>query len=623
MPWKILAVLALCVVLAPSTWAIEMPNGDHQTVPVQGRDDSPGGILYKERCAQCHDHPTGRIPPRTFLGIVRSPESIIRTLSRGVMKQQAAGLSPDQMREIATYLTGRQPGESPEPDPNANLCAKPGPTIAVGNSGDWNGWSPDLVNSRYQPAPGFTAADLPRLKLKWAFAYPDIAYGQPSIVAGRIYITSRFGTVFSLDAGTGCTYWSFDAGAPVRTAVSIGALPASASARFAAYFGDEKGNVFAIDAETGKALWSVSVEDHPQARITGAPKLYKGRLYVPVSSMEEVGGGTPSYSCCTFRGSVVALDAASGKMLWKSYSIREEPKPTRKNQIGTQMYAPAGGAIWDSPTIDEKRRLIYVGTGDSYTDTPTHSTDAVIAIDLQTGERVWTTQVKKHDDWVVGCFPGVTPGNCPKAPGPDFDFGASPTIHDLPNGKQIILDGAKSGVVYGFDPDAKGKIVWQDKIGEGSNSGSIVWGPAADPVHYYVSIGDVNAKPPYESGGVWAFDPGTGRHAWHTPAPPPVCGWGTVNCTKAQPSGVTAVPGAVFAGSWDGHVRAYDAATGKMVWDFDTGHSFDAVNGVKAKGGAIDMGAIVVGDGMLLVNSGTTPVQHPGNALLVFTVDGK
>ena len=622
-PWKILAMLGLSLLLAPATRAIEMPNGEHATVPVQGREDSPGGILFKERCSQCHDHPTGRIPPRTYIGILRSPESIIRTLTLGVMKQQAEGLSADQIREIATFLTGRQPGESPEPDPNANLCKVSGPQIVVGREGDWNGWSPDLVNSRYQRAPGFTAAEVPRLKLKWAFAYPDIAYGQPAVVAGRVYITSRAGLVFSLDAKTGCTYWSFDAGAPVRTTVSVGPLPASATAHFAVYFGDEKGNVFALDAETGKPLWTASADDHPEARITGTPKLYKGRLYVPVSSMEEVGGGTPTYPCCTFRGSVVALDAATGKLLWKSYSIQQPPEPTRKNDIGTQMYAPAGGSIWNSPTIDEKRGLIYVGTGDSYTDMPTDSTDAVIAIDLATGKRVWTAQVKKHDDWVVGCFPGVTPGNCPKAPGPDFDFGASPTIHDLPNGKQIILDGAKSGVVYAFDPDAKGKILWHDKVGEGSNSGSILWGPADDTKHYYVSIGDVNAKPPYASGGLWAFDPATGHHAWNTPAPPPICGWGPVNCTKAQPSGLAAVPGAVFAGSWDGHVRGYAAENGKIIWDFDTGHVFDAVNGVKAKGGAMDMGAIVAAEGMLVVNSGTTPVQHPGNALLVFTVDGK
>jgi polyvinyl alcohol dehydrogenase (cytochrome) len=409
----------------------------------------------------------------------------------------------------------------------------------------------------------------------------------------------------------------------VRTAVSIGALPASAPAKFAAYFADEKANVFALDAETGKQLWSVSVDDHALARITGAPKLFKGRLYVPVSSMEEVGGGTPNYPCCTFRGSVVAVDAVTGKILWKSYSIQAAPKPTRKNDSGTQMYGPAGGAIWNSPTIDEKRKLLYVGTGDSYTDVATDSTDAVIALDLATGKRVWTSQARKHDDWLVGCSPGQTPGNCPKAPGPDFDFGASPILHTLPNGKQVILAGAKSGVVYGFDPDAKGKILWQNKIGEGSNSGSIVWGPAADRDALYVSIGDVNAKPPYEAGGVTALDPATGEKLWHTPAPAPVCGWGTVHCSKAQPSGVTAIPGLVFVGSWDGHIRGYAAKDGSIVWDYDTGHAFDAVNGGKANGGAIDMGGQVIANGMLFVNSGVTPVQHPGNALLAFTVDGK
>lgn len=616
-------MFAALFAFAMPAWALDTPGATQgAVVPEQGRADSPGGMLYKQRCAMCHDNPTGRIPARTFLGIVKSPDSIVATLTNGVMRPQATGLDADQIKSIAIFLTGRQPGSNPQPDPHANLCATPGPAIAL-DQPQWNGWSPDLQNARYQADPSLKAEDVPRLKVKWAFAYPDIAYGQPTIVAGRIYITSRAGWVFSLDAKTGCTYWAFDAGAPVRTAISVGPLPPSAQARFAVYFGDEKGTARAVDALTGKLLWTTSVEDHPLARITGTPKLSRGRLYVPVSSMEEVSGGTPKYPCCTFRGSLVALDAATGKRLWKSFTIEDAPKPTRLNPSGVQMYGPAGGALWGAPTIDEKRKLIYVGTGDSYTEIPTNSTDAILALDLETGRRVWTSQVQRHDDWLVGCVPGHTPDNCPKAPGPDFDFGAAPILHTLPNGKQIILDGAKSGIVYGFDPDDRGKILWRTKVGEGSSVGSIVWGPAADPDNLYVSVGDVTAKPPFAPGRVTALDPATGKEIWHTPAPAPVCSWGKVNCAGAQPGGVTAIPGLAFVGSWDGHIRAYSAKDGTILWDFDTAQSFDAVNGVKANGGAIDMGGQVIAGGMLLVNSGVTPIQHPGNALLVFTVDGK
>jgi polyvinyl alcohol dehydrogenase (cytochrome) len=402
----------------------------------------------------------------------------------------------------------------------------------------------------------------------------------------------------------------------------VGALPEGGQASAAAYFGDEKGKAYAVDAQSGKLLWATQVEDHPLARITGAPKLFRGVLYVPVSSMEEVAGGTPKYQCCTFRGSVVALNAVTGKQIWKSYLIAEKPKKTRLNPSGTQMFGPAGAAIWNSPTIDPKRGVLYVGTGDSYTDTPTDATDAVAALDLATGARKWVSQVRTHDDWLLGC-PETKDGNCPKTSGPDFDFGASPILHTLANGRQVILAGSKSSTVFAFDPDQKGKILWQRKLGAGSNSGGILWGPAVDGDNIYVSIGDAWVEPPAVPGGVFALDAATGSVVWKTPAPDPVCSWGAEHCSKAQPSGVTAIPGIVFAGSWDGHLRGYSAKDGKIVWEFDTAKSFDGVNGVKVKGGAMDMGGQTIAGGMLAVNSGVTPIQRPGNALLMMTIDGK
>jgi polyvinyl alcohol dehydrogenase (cytochrome) len=580
-----------------------------------------GATLYAQHCAQCHDHPAGRTPPRSFIAIIRSPESIINTLTKGPMVPMAKGLSASQIHDVAVFLTGREPGDAPQPDLTANMCADAAGPIDLA-APSWNGWGRDPTNDRFQPKPGFDAADVPRLKLKWAFAYPGIAYGQPTIVGGRIFITTREGQVFALDAKTGCTRWVHDVGAPVRTAVTIGEIAQGKTKIMAAYFGDEKGAAHAVDATTGKPLWTTKLEDHPLARVTGTPALYRGTLYVPMSSMEEVAGAMPQYACCTFQGSVTAVDAATGKIRWKTYTIVGRPKPTHLNAANVQMYAPAGVSVWDSPTIDDKRGVLYVGTGDSYTDAPTDASDAILALDLKTGARKWASQVRPHDDWLLGC-PGQTGGNCPKEPGPDFDFGASPVLHALPNGHQIILDGAKSTIVYAFDPDQKGKILWQRTLNEGSATGGILWGPAADDKNYYVSIGDAAAKPPHRPGGVTALDAATGAIVWQTPAPPPVCGWGPENCSAAQPSGVTAMPGVVFAGSWDGQVRGYATSNGAIVWDFDTGQAFDGVNGVKAKGGAIDMGGQTIADGMLVVNSGTTPLQHPGNALLVFTVDGK
>ncbi len=619
-----LAALLLFLALNGRSFAFNNIHTDSGP-PVPDSEKADGATVYSQHCAECHDYPTGRIPARSFISIIKTPDAIIKALSSGVMKPMAKTLNAAQIHDVAAFLTGREPGHDPQPDIHANMCADQGPPIDLTDP-SWNGWGRDIENSRYQPDPGITAQDAPRLKVKWAFAYPGIAYGQPTIVGGRIFIESRDGQVFSLDAATGCTRWVYDVGVPVRTAISIGALAKGSPDRYAAYFGDEKGKAYAVDAMTGKLLWSTQVEDHPMARITGTPRLYQGRLYVPVSSMEEVAGGTPKYQCCTFRGSVAALDGATGRIIWKTYTIPQKPRKTRLNPSGTQMFGPAGGAVWNSPTIDPKRNLLYVGTGDSYTDTPTDSTDAILALDLSTGARKWVSQVRAGDDWLVGC-PETTDGNCPKASGPDFDFGASPILHTLPNGKEVILAGAKSSVVYGFDPDQKGKVLWQRKIGAGSNAGGILWGPAAEDGNIYVAVGDAWVEAPAKPGGVFAIDGATGAIVWQTPAPPPVCDWGADHCSPAQPSGVTAIPGLVFAGSWDGHLRGYSTADGKIVWDFDTAATFDAVNagttGVKARGGAMDMGGQTIAGGMLVVNSGVTPIQRPGNALLVLTVDGK
>jgi polyvinyl alcohol dehydrogenase (cytochrome) len=621
---KNLAALAMAMMAsvgAGLAGAEPVQTGADPASPEVAADSAIGKPVYDQNCAECHDNPAGRIPPKIFLSMLRSPDSIIDTLNRGVMKPMAKGLDPAQIKGVAVFLTGKEPGSDPQPDLNANRCPDDGGPIDL-SAASWNGWGRDIENSRFQPDPGFTRNEVPRLKVKWAFAYPGIAYGQPVVAGGRVFIETRNGQVFSLDAKTGCTHFAYDLGQPIRTAITIGALPKGAPARFAAYFGDEKGVAHAIDAMTGAPLWATKLDDHPLARITGAPKLYQGRLYVPVSSMEEVAGAAPKYQCCTFRGSVSALDAATGKVLWKTYAIAAKPAPTRLNPSGTQMFGPAGVSVWDSPTIDAKRRLLYVGTGDSYTDVAVDSSDGVMALDLATGKRRWMSQARPNDAWLVGC-PEQTTGNCPKMSGPDHDFGSSPILHTLKGGKQIILAGDKSSTVFGFDPDDKGKILWRRKLGEGSMTGGIVWGPAADADHFYVSVGDAPAKPPYAPGGVWAIEPATGAIAWSHPAPDPVCQWGPVNCSKAQPSGVTGIPGLVFAGSWDGHIRAYAAEDGAILWDFDTGGTWDAVNGVKAKGGAIDMGGQVAAGGTLFVNSGVTPVQHPGNALLAFTVDGK
>jgi polyvinyl alcohol dehydrogenase (cytochrome) len=434
--------------------------------------------------------------------------------------------------------------------------------------------------------------------------------------------------VFALDARTGCTRWTYAAGAIVRTTVTVGPISSgkgihavkSSPVRQAAWFGDDKGVLHAVDAATGKLLWKQRLDDHVMARLVGTPKLHEGVLYAPVSSLEEVAAADPKYPCCTFRGSIVALDAATGRKLWQSHSVRDTPKAFKVISAATQMLGPAGGAIFSSPTIDTQRGLLYFGTGDAYTDISSDSTNAVIAVSLTAGKRVWTSQVLKDDAWIMLCD-GQPKGNCPSRPGSDFDFASSPNLATLGDGRQLLVAGAKSGIVYAFDPAANGKTVWERSLVKGSSHGGILWGAAVDDSQMYVATSEYDMQQGNGPGALVALDLATGTVRWRTPTPQAACAWGAARCSHALIAAVSAMPGVVFAGAMDGRLRAYDVRDGRIVWEFDTSQTFDAVNGAKASGGAIDYGGQVIAHGMLLVNSGS--MRQPGNALLAFSVDGK
>ena len=572
-----------------------------------------GEALYKQHCATCHDGPAQpRMPPRSELAN-RAPESIYRALSEGAMKIQAAALSPDEDRAIASFLTGK--AFATAPTATAGACKGTPAPVRVSAAGGWNGWGNDLANTRYQPNPGLTAADIPNLKLKWAFAFAgDTARSaQPAVVGGRVFVGSASGSIYSLDAATGCTWWKYDAGTTVRTAVSVG----QAGGKTLAWFGDTKSTVHALDANTGQLLWKLKIEEHPASRITGAPTFHNGRLYVPVSSVEEAFAMQPTYECCKFRGSVVALDAATGKQIWKSYSVLDPPTAIGKNDKGTQLWGPAGGAIWSAPTIDVKKNALYAGTGNSYTGSSFNTSDAIMAFDLDTGKLLWSSQVQSKDNFTMGCGRGA---NCPPDPGPDFDFGTSPILRELPGGKRVLLCGQKSGIMWGLDPDDRGKILWQAKVGQGSALGGIEWGSTADLQNVYVPISDLLKRGEGKPGGLHAINIATGEKLW-TAAPPELhCTAGAKGCTGAQSAAISSIPGVVFSGSVDGHFRAYAARTGAIIWDYDTVHDYETVNGVPGKGGSLDSAGPVIANGMVFTNSGYGMWQGlPGNVLLAFS----
>jgi polyvinyl alcohol dehydrogenase (cytochrome) len=464
--------------------------------------------------------------------------------------------------------------------------------------------------------------DVHRLKLKWAFGLPNVTMmrSQPAVYKGHVYLGGDNGVVYSLDVRSGCVYWAMTT-KQVRSGIAIGA----AGAAGVIFFGDVTGGVTALDAASGKQLWNTRVGDHPNALVTGMPAYADGRLYVPVSSYEELAAVFPGNSCCTFRGSAVALDARTGNILWRTYTIARAATAQRKSSDGRTIPGPSGAAIWSSPTVDSSHARLYVTTGDNYSDPATDTSDALLALDLKTGKILWSKQFTPGDTFNMSCGePGK--GNCPAAPGKDLDFGSSPILVSLPSGKRELLLAQKSGFVYAVDPDAQGKLLWQARAAEGGALGGIQWGPATDGNLIYVAISDVrfgkSAAPgkmnldPAKGGGLIAFRVDNGQRAWT--APPPGCKERRP-CSPAQSAAVTAIPGVVFSGSLDGHIRAYDAKTGSIVWDFDTVRDFDTADRVPAHGGSLDAAGPVVAGGMLFVESGYPQYGGaPGNVLLAF-----
>jgi polyvinyl alcohol dehydrogenase (cytochrome) len=620
----------LCIALLAAIFASAVPafaqfKGGGGVLPV-----SPGEAVFNKACAQCHAgaHPANRAPSLPTLEEM-TPEAIYAAVTTGVMAPAAKSLTDAEKRDLAEYLGGR-PLDLSKSGSAASMPNKCATNPAFENSPsapEWNGWSTGLDNERYQPAAsaGLTAEQVPQLKLKWAFGFPSAStmYGQPTEVGGRVFIGSDNAYVYSLNAETGCVYWSYHAKSGVRTSPVIGAVTGHPGAKYAAYFGDMRGNVYAVDARSGKLLWTRKVTTHELARISNGPALYDHRLYVPISATEEVFSADPAYPCCTFRGSVVALDANSGRVLWKSYTIAQAPRPVKKNSKGTELYAPAGAAVWNTPTIDPVRHALYVGTGDAYTEPAAKTSDAVVAFDLTTGKMLWSYQTEANDAWMVGCVPETTE-NCPKNLGTDHDIGSSPILLKLHDGKRILLVTPKSGEVFALDPDKRGALPWKTPLINtvAPNNGEIAFGGATNGDAFYV---------PLEDGTFVALDPANGKILWRVRLEPlSDLGKKTPNGedrTKTglrfgQSAAATLIPGAVFTEGWDGIIRALSTSDGKVLWQFNTASDFKPVNGVAAKGGSMGGPGAVVVNGMVYVGSGYANVGGgmPGNVLLAFSL---
>jgi len=578
-----------------------------------------GEAIYQKRCAACHDTASERAPSREALKQL-SVARILRTLDFGVMINIAYVLNREEREAVANYL-GVQRVDQPVPpqayckDRTVNIGASPSPI--------WNGWGPDLSNARYTTTSGLTLNQVGKLKLKWAYAFDgDVtAFAAPTVLGSTLFVGSAGGAVQALSTDSGCVRWVYQASGPVRSALV--AVPNGKT--HVLVFTDLTGWAYGVEAETGRLQWKKKPEEHESTRLTGSAAVQDGVVFIPAASWEETRSSNPDYPCCTFRGSVTALRAKDGTEVWKTYTVREKPHALEKGPGSVGTFGPSGAGIWGSPTLDSKRGLLYVSTGDNYSTPATDTSDSILALELKTGRIVWSKQITPGDVFTGSC----TAGGCP---GPDYDFGSSVIIEKLPDGREVLLAGQKSGVVYALDPDRKGAILWQTRVGKGGTGGGVQWGMASDGQKVYAAVSDMVRKAapgtviqvglppdPTQGGGLTALRISDGEKVWY--AAPAACGSKPL-CSPAQPGALTAIPGAVFSGSDDGHLRAFATEDGRVLWDFDTARDYQSANGIRGKGGALDGAGPVIVGGMLFVNSGyARSGGMPGNVLLAFAPD--
>ncbi len=577
-----------------------------------------GGMLFENRCANCHSGAIPKAPQMEALKLL-SAEAIVASLQTGMMRAQGASLTAEQHQQIAAFITQ---DSAQDPSLITGMCASS--EIEDNYTSDTRivDWGIGLENLRFVDAENLeiNASNVDQLELSWVFAFPNSsrARAQPTIVGNTLFTANQHGLIYALDRATGCIRWTFQANTEVRSALTI-AMDESNQAS-SMYFSDFNAQVYALDLATQALMWKVKIDDHPVATITGSLSLFEDQVFAPVSSLEIVSAIDTTYQCCTFRGAVVALDKDTGAVNWKTHTIKDAPTEQGKNSIGVPILAPSGAPVWSRPTIDVDRRLLYVGTGENYSRPASKTSDAIIAMSIDSGEVEWVRQAIPRDAWNGAC---MIPGhpNCPEDVGPDADFGAPPML--ITAGPQdIILAGQKSGTVYALDPDNDGAVLWEKTVGKGGIMGGVHWGMATDGSTLFVPINDQGEYQLHEN-----IEPAPGLHAlsvedgavlWST-IEQDRCGDEDWSCGPGISAAITAAPDVIFAGTLDGIVKAYASADGKELWAFDTKKTFESVNEVHAFGGTIDSDGPIIVENQLFITSGYAKFnEKAGNVLLAF-----
>ena len=600
--------------------------------PAAKKSEGPDAAkLYAERCAECHTR-AAFSPSLEALSNLTAEEAH-KELWWGVMQQFTNGLDDHERWELAKFVTSHKPDSEKDPRGHGVTMCKDKTPLVPDAKHDWPGLSKDNRFHRHATNTKFTAAGVKNLKLKWAVAFPQVhsfngGGHAVSVVGDRVFVGNLNHWVYSFDAGSGCAHWAFQAEWRIRSNVAV--------RDGIAVFGDTGANVYGVNAETGQLLWRDKADWTPTARVSGNVTVHDGVAYVPISNLQEVlnmGGRTLEFPCCTARGAIVAYDLRTGERKWRTYTIDQEPGYIGTTKNGTNRYGPSGVVVFSAVTVDDKRGLLYVPTGNQMTEPVVPESDSVIALDMKTGAKRWVTslapeQMGGQDVYHLGCEAWVdeerktcSPIN-PKGEG-DRDIVSPVVLVKRSDGKEVLMAGSKDGMLYALDPDASGKILWQTRVGRGGEVGGIQWGFASDGKNAYVPVTDMDADMKGD-GSFTAVDLVTGQSVWRVEKITPVCeGKPTPPCSNAFGLPSTVASDVVFTGAADGVLRAYDTANGKLVWTFDTVRDFETVNGHKGYGGSLGFGGPVIVKNRLFVSSGLDYANFgmAGNVLLAFELD--
>ena len=642
-------ILLLLLLAGGATWLAlqDSPMKTVEGLALQHADKLPlaffGERLFDEHCASCHDNPQMHAPTREALAGF-SLDSVMVALTFGKMQPMAANLSKIERGLISIYLTGSDTGQYEWLEQSA--CNAPASESAFTFSGDW-GLGP--ANRRFA-SPAHTNIDRDNvgdLELAWALAFPKVTdmRSQPAIVGDTLYFGDKTGRLYAIDRKLGCVRTHTKVASGIRSAIT---LAEDGAGRPMLVFADSMAFIYAADPASLEIKWKADARLFETSTITGSVSYHDGRLFVPVSSYEVAAAGNPQHVCCKSHGGIIALDAGDGDRLWEWHAT-EDATEQGVDRDGKPLYGPSGVSVWSTPTIDAARNRLYAGTGENLSHPATETSDAVVALDLDSGELIWTFQATADDVWNAACLNDGA--NCPENAGGDFDIGASVIHAHLEDGTELLLVGQKSGDAMALD--MAGKLLWKQRVSNAAigpdlhqttTNGGIHWGMALSGERLLVPAADPERpRPEYiPRPGIHALDVRSGEPIWFqgvergcylAEEDKPLVGLQNMRSGKSRPleeqyqcsffyglsAAATATTELVFSGGLNGMLRAYDISNGDVLWQAATAQPFDTLNGVEGHGGSVDVDGQVLAGDWLYVQSGYSMFgQLPGNVLLAY-----